>query len=290
MMTSIRAALVASMFATLGVTACSGGGGTPVDPQATERPGPGDDGAPGSSGSGGSSGLSGSSGSSGSSEDTGSSGSSEDAGSSGSSGDAGSSGSSGDAGSSGSTGDAGTVPTTNDPFDSASCPGTEGLALASKFAPGASVAVLGSYTLIIEKRSCTTATGCGAWTASAKSAGPSGSGKAELVVQSSGVIDLVLVDNDCSSAYGTPKEKLGHTCSVTTPDVTCPGSTYYATNITEGAWPMKVGGKPGDKFSGSGLGQLEGDIRPTCLRLTSEPVKVGTAVYDEYRSGILVRY
>ena len=275
MMTLNRAALVAFMFATVGVTACSGGGDTLAEPRATEMPAPsGEEGAPGPSRSGDDSGLSGAPGSSGTSSGK----------------DAGSSGSSGDAGSSGSSGDAGTVPTTNDPFDAASCPGSEALALASKFAPGASVAVLGGYTLVIEKRSCTTATGCGAWTASAKSAGPSGSGKAELVVQSSGVIDLVLVDNDCSSAYGTPKEKLGHTCSVTTPDVTCPTSTYYATNTIEGAWPMKVGGTPGDKFSGSGLGQLKGNIRPTCLRLTSEPVKVGTAVYDEYRAGILVRY
>lgn len=188
----------------------------------------------------------------------------------------------------GSPGDASA--SSNDPFDPGSCPGPGALSLASKFAPGASVAVLGKYTLAIEKRSCTTATGCGPWAPSSKSAGPSAAGVAELVVQTSGAIVLVLVDNDCSSAYGTPKEQLGHKCSVATPDVSCAGSTYYATNTIEGAWPLKVGGTPGDKFSGAGIGELKGDIRPACLRLASDPVKVGTAVYDEYRAGLLVRY
>jgi hypothetical protein len=263
----------------LGAAACASSGADPEDVWgggAATDPAQ-DDGAngaaPANGGAGGSSGGNGSSGGKGSNGGGGTA-------------DGGNGGNGGSA--DGSTGDASAAG--DDPFDPGSCPGPGALSLSSKFAPGASVAVLGNYSLVIEKRSCTTATGCGPWAPSAKSAGPSAVGVAELVVQTSGAIVLVLVDNDCSSAYGTPKEQLGHKCTVATPGVSCAGSTYYATNIVEGAWPLKVGGTPGDKFSGAGIGELKGDIRPACLRLASDPVKVGTAVYDEYRAGLLVRY
>jgi hypothetical protein len=173
-------------------------------------------------------------------------------------------------------------------FDPASCPGSDPLDVASKFAPGAREAVLGRYRVAIEKRNCTTVSGCGPWAPATMSSGPSGAGEAMLRVRDDGSVDLVLVDDDASSEYGTPRVDLGQTFDIHGTAVASRASSYRTTHWQRGTWSAKVGA---DRTPpGVDTGELSGDLHATCLRATAMSQRVGTAIYAEYRTGVLVRF
>ncbi len=116
---------------------------------------------------------------------------------------------------------------------------------------GGSAAVLATYTMKYEQRSCTDFTGCGSWGPATPSWGPSGSGKVWLKVTASGII-VAVVDNSAGSAYGTPLYTLGMDCTL----------------------------KP-----------VFGKVLATCARFYGSVKGVKTAgSYKEYRGGFLLRY
>jgi hypothetical protein len=85
-----------------------------------------------------------------------------------------------------------------DPFDPASCAGGAPLDFVSKFAPGATEAVLSDFQIVLRKRQCNSVTGCSPWQATTEHSGPSGHGKATLAVNP---VRFVLVGDEASSAY-----------------------------------------------------------------------------------------
>ncbi len=171
-----------------------------------------------------------------------------------------------------------------DPHEPSSCTGAP-LALASKIPMGGSAAVLATYTMKYEQRSCTDFTGCGGWGPATPSWGPSGSGKVWLKVTASGII-VAVVDNSAGSAYGTPVYNLGMDCTLKAGVWDC--GRYVDTEIVEGANFLKFEGK--DKFSGVEL-PVFGEVLATCARFYGSVKGVKTAgSYKEYRGGFLLRY
>ncbi|NOU34444.1 MAG: hypothetical protein HOO96_41655 [Polyangiaceae bacterium] len=189
-------------------------------------------------------------------------------------------------------------PATSDPFDAASCTGAP-LDFVSKFAPGATEAVLGNYQIVLRKRQCNSTTGCTPWQTTSEHAGPSGHGKATLAINPN---RLVLVGDEASSAYGTPSIKLGTDCVLGSGTASC--NDYYVTETAHGAWPLLVG--PRDRHYRVGLDgvgsyhidgdnvKLSGALLDHCMRLSAHPTGPDeiypNAPYNDFEAAILVRY
>lgn len=187
----------------------------------------------------------------------------------------------------------------NDAFDPASCSGGAPLDLVSKFAPGASEAVLAPYQIVLRKRQCNSVTGCSPWQATTEHAGPSGHGQATLAVNP---VRFVLVGDEASSAYGTAHIKLGTECTLASGTLAC--NDYYVTETSHGAWPFLVGprerhyrvgldGVGGYHIDGDNV-KLSGVITNHCARLTAHPTAPDPiypdAPYVDFEAAILIRY
>jgi hypothetical protein len=186
----------------------------------------------------------------------------------------------------------------NDAFDPASCSGAP-LDFVSKFAPGASEAVLSAYQIVLRKRQCNSVTGCSPWQATTEHSGPSGHGQATLAVNP---MRFVLVGDESSSAYGTPHINLGTECALGAGTLAC--NDYYVTEMSHGSWPFLVG--PRDRHyrvgvDGIGGYHIDGDnvklagvITNHCARLTAHPTGPDPffpdAPYNDFEAAILIRY
>jgi hypothetical protein len=187
----------------------------------------------------------------------------------------------------------------NDAFDPTSCTGGAPLDLVSKFAPGASEAVLSPYQIVLRKRQCNSVTGCSPWQATTEHAGPSGHGQATLAVNP---VRFVLVGDEASSAYGTAHIKLGTECALGSGTLSC--NDYYVTETSHGAWPFLVGPRERHyRVGNDGVGSyhIEGDsvklagvITNHCARLTAHPTAPDPiypdAPYVDFEAAILIRY
>ena len=192
-----------------------------------------------------------------------------------------------------------TAATCQDPFDPASCAGGAPLDFVSKFAPGATEAVLSDYQIVLRKRQCNSVTGCSPWQATTEHSGPSGHGKATLAVNP---VRFVLVGDEASSAYGTPKIQLGTACTLGAGTATC--GSYYVTTTSGGAGAFLVGprerhyrvgvdGVGGYHIDGDNVA-LVGVVTNHCARLTGHPtgpdVIYPDAPYEDFEAAILIRY
>lgn len=203
-----------------------------------------------------------------------------------------------------------TTPASDDPFDPSSCAGPLLTEMSGKFAPGASRASLGRYTLRYHDRTCTELTGCGPWSTpvDAKEVLQTGlyalitwgdgsengyvkaEGRAELAVFK-GQIVLELTDDGAKRREsGVRHFFAGGAIARSYPY----GTTGYNGDYVYG--PASVLATAGGTRDGSWMPEhqtflLRGELRRSCARLVASPGPAPRSpAYREVEVAALLRY
>jgi len=174
----------------------------------------------------------------------------------------------------------------NDPFPDTVCadaPATLAQ-LASLFAPGTSVADLGTYQIDGRQRTCTAVTGCSAWTAwTPVFANPTGTTTSPVLehtrLRVSGTgIQLELVHQLCTASNHYDGEWYGATCTgLGGPTVSCPGYYYVLSEQWGGSGGTFC--EEGELYLNADKYTLTGVVTPTCFSLEAQ---AGPAIGTQY--------